>query len=213
MTSNTTLDFNGSDDSISRGGIIEIDGAAGRYQNPPPMQPPVCRTRGFSLVEVTLALGVAAICLILLLGLLPTGIKTQQGGAQQTIANQIATVLLSDLRADLRLPPGQASKEGGNGTCGNVISGNNNGGSGFGLHGHWAQMCLPDTLWFNQQGDWLQLNGTAPAGATFRAKITYFRPPTMSSSAATIVVSWPAQADPTTTTPAGTVQQFIAVNR
>lgn len=177
------------------------------------MKPRVRRAAAFSLVEVTIALGVAAICLILLVGLLPAGLKTQQASAQQTIANQILTVLLSDLRADLRLPPGQASKEGGNGTCGQVINGGNNGGSGFGLHGHWAQMCSPDTLWFNQQGDWLQLNGTAPAGATFRAKITFFRPPNISTSVANIVVSWPAQVDPATTTPAGSVQQFIAVNR
>lgn len=44
---------------------------------------------GFSLVEVTLALGVAAICLITLLGLLPAGVKTQQTSIQQTTANQI----------------------------------------------------------------------------------------------------------------------------
>ena len=155
-------------------------------------------TTAFSLVEVTFALGVAAFCLLVLLGLLPTGLKTQQASAQQTIASQIMTVLLSDLRADLRLPPGQASKEGD---------------SGFGLHGHWAQMFAPDTLWFDQQGKWLQLNGNAPAAATFRAKITYFRPPNISTSVANIVVSWPAQVDPATSTPAGSVQQFIAVNR
>ena len=124
------------------------------------MKPPVRRAAAFSLVEVTLALGVAAICLLPLVGLLPAGLKTQQASAQQTIANQIMTVLLSDLRADLRLPPGQASKEGD---------------SGFGLHGHWAQMFAPDTLWFDQQGKWLQLNGNCPAAATFRAKITYFQ--------------------------------------
>jgi type II secretory pathway pseudopilin PulG len=194
--------------------LIIIDRrTAGRYRNTRHIQAPLRRIGGFSLVEVTLALGIAAICLTVLLGLLPAGLKTQQASAQQTIANQIMTVLLSDLRADLRLPPGQASKEGGNGLCGQVIDGNGNGGSGFGLHGHWAQMCSPDTLWFNQQGDWLQLNGNAPAGATFRAKITFFRPPTTSTSVANIVVSWPAQVDPATTTPAGSVQQFIAVNR
>jgi len=198
---------------ILKPGAIGIDGASSRYQTAPHTQPPVRRTGGFSLVEVTLALGIAAFCLLTVFALVPVALKTQQASAQQTIANQIMTVLLSDLRADLRLPPGQASKEGGNGQCGQVINGNGNGGSGFGLHGHWAQMCSPDTLWFNQQGDWLQLNGTAPAGATFRAKITFFRPPNISTSAANIVVSWPAQADPATTTPAGSVQQFIAVNR
>jgi uncharacterized protein (TIGR02598 family) len=183
---------------ILKPGAIGIDGASSRYQTAPHARPPVRRTGGFSLVEVTLALGVAAICLIVLMGLLPVGIRVQQSGAQQTIANQIMTVILSDLRADLRLPPGQASKEGD---------------SGFGLHGHWAHMLTPDTLWFDQQGKWLQLNGNAPAGATFRVKITYFSPPTTSTSVANVVVTWPAQADPATTTPAGTVQQFIAVNR
>jgi uncharacterized protein (TIGR02598 family) len=177
---------------------IIVDGATGRYQNARNMQPPVRRTGGFSLVEVTIALGVAAIGLIVLLGLVPTGLKTQRASAQQTIANQIINVLVADLRADVRLPPGQASHEGD---------------SGFGLHGHWAQMYAPDTLWFNQQGDWLQLNGSAPAGATFRAKITYLFPPTASTSVASIVVTWPAQVDPTTGTPEGSAQQFIAVNR
>jgi uncharacterized protein (TIGR02598 family) len=153
---------------------------------------------GFSLVEVTLALGIAAFCLLTVFALVPVALKTQQASAQQTIANQIMTVLLTDLRADLRLPPGQASKEGD---------------SGFGLHGHWAQMYAPDTLWFDQQGKWLQLNGNAPAAATFRAKITYFSPPNTSTSVANLVVSWPAQVDPGTTTPAGSVQHFIAVNR
>jgi uncharacterized protein (TIGR02598 family) len=177
---------------------IEIDGATGNYQNTQHMKPPVRRTAGFSLVEVTLALGVAAFCLIVLIGLLPAGLKTQQASAQQTIANEITSEILGDLRADIRLPPGQASHEGD---------------SGFGLHGHWAQMYAPDTLYFDQQGSWLQLNGSPPAGATFRSKITYLFPPNASTSVANIVVSWPAQVDPATVTPAGSVQAFIAVNR
>jgi uncharacterized protein (TIGR02598 family) len=162
------------------------------------MKPPVGRTAGFSLVEVTLALGVAAFCLIVLVGLLPTGLKTQQASAQQTIANEIMSEILGDLRADIRLPPGQASHEGD---------------SGFGLHGHWAQMYAPDTLYFDQQGSWLQLNGSPPAAATFRSKITYLFPPNASTAVANILVSWPAQVDPATVTPAGSVQTFIAVNR
>jgi len=184
--------------SICHRNLIEIDGAADKFQNTWHMKPPERRVAAFSLVEVTIALGVAAICMILLVGLLPAGLKTQQASAQQTIANQIMTVLLSDLRADVRLPPGQASKEGE---------------SGFGLHGHWAQVATPDTLWFDQQGKCLQLNGSTPAAATFRAKITHFSPPNTSTSVANIVVSWPAQVDPATGTPAGSAQQFIAVNR
>ena len=177
---------------------IAIDGVSGKSQNARHVKPPVRRTASFSLVEVALAMGVAAFCLIVLVGLLPTGIKTQQASAQQTIANEIMSEILGDLRADIRLPPGQASHEGE---------------SGFGLHGHWAQMYAPDTLYFDQQGDWLQLNGSPPAGATFRSKITYLFPPNASTSVANIVVSWPAQVDPATVMPAGSVQAFIAVNR
>ena len=157
---------------------------------------------GFSLVEVTLALGIAAFCLLTVFALVPVALKTQQASAQQTTANQIIGVILSDLRADIRLPPGQASHED-----------PNNSGSGFGLHGHWAQLYAPDTLYFDQQGKWLQLNGSAPAGATFRAKITYLFPPNASTSVATVIVSWPASVDPATTIPAGSVNTFIAVNR
>src|SRR5882724_3234050 len=95
-------------------------------------------TAGFSLVEVTLALGVAAFCLVTVLGLLPTSLKTQQSSIQQTTANQIISTIFSDLRADVRLPPGQASKVcGHDGTCewGN-------------LHGHWRDRAVPDTLYF-----------------------------------------------------------------
>jgi len=60
----------------------------------------------FSLVEVTLALGVAAVALLAILGVLPASLKTQQAGIQQTTANSIISQISSDLRADLRLPPG-----------------------------------------------------------------------------------------------------------
>jgi uncharacterized protein (TIGR02598 family) len=183
---------------LRRGDVIKIDGATGKYQSTRHLKPPVRRANGFSLVEVAMALGIAAFCLIVLLGLLAVALKTQQASMQQTTANAIMSEILGDLRADIRLPPGQASHEGD---------------SGFGLHGHWAQLYAPDTLYFDQQGKWLQLNGSAPAAATFRAKIAYLFPPNASTSVASIVVSWPAQVDPASVTPTGSVQTFIAVNR
>jgi uncharacterized protein (TIGR02598 family) len=176
----------------------DIDGGRRGDQNERQMKAPLRRAEGFSLVEVTLALGIAAFCLLTVFAMLPVALKTQQASAQQTIANEIMSEILGDLRADIRLPPGQASHEGD---------------SGFGLHGHWAQLYAPDTLYFDQQGKWLQLNGSHPAAATFMAKITYLFPPNGSTSVANIVVSWPAQVDPATTTPAGSAQTFIAVNR
>src|SRR6266480_1416197 len=162
------------------------------------MKRSVSGTAAFSLVEVALALGVAAFCLIAVLGLLPTGLKTQQTSIQQTTANQIMSEILGSLRADVRLPPGQASKaEGG----------------WENLHGHWRNVAVPDTLYFTQEGKWQQLGGSPPADAAFRAKIIYLFPPNASTSVAKIVVNWPAQVDPATITPAGSVETFIAINR
>ena len=161
------------------------------------------RTAAFSLVEVVLALGVAAFCLIAVMGTLPAGLKVRQASVQQTTANEIMAAILNDLRADVVLPPGQASKEQD---------------SGFGLHGHWALVAVPDTLFFanegNQTGSVAQ--GTfppAPSDAVFRAKITYLFPPTATTSVANVIITWPAQADPTTGTAAGSVGTYIAVNR
>jgi hypothetical protein len=175
-----------------------------RHENLSNMKQPSSEKAAFSLVEVTLALGVAAFCLIVLLGLLPSGLKTQQNSIQQTIANDIMGEILGDLRADVRLPPGQASKEGV---------------SGFGLHSHWLLVAQPDTLFFTNN---VQMVGSgpqsgdppAPPDATFRAKITYLLPPTASTSVAKVVVTWPAQVMPTdTAVSAGRAETFIAVNR
>jgi uncharacterized protein (TIGR02598 family) len=164
-----------------------------------------CRSRAssaFSLVELVLALGVAAFAMTAILGMLPAGLKTQQAGVQQTTANQIISEILADLRADVRLPPGQASKEST---------------QGFGLSGHWAAVATPDTLYFtNQAKQTGSVNASPPpTDAVFRAKIIYYAPPTpgYTTSLADITVSWPAQVDPTTGVPAGKVETFIAVNR
>src|ERR1700674_3846005 len=54
---------------------------------------------GFSLVEVTLALGVAAFCLIALFGLLPLGVQTNQSSISQTAAASVLSSVVADLRA------------------------------------------------------------------------------------------------------------------
>lgn len=55
--------------------------------------------RGFSLVEVTLALGVMAVCLIAVFGLLPTGMKSNEAAIQQTATSAILTMINEDLQA------------------------------------------------------------------------------------------------------------------
>jgi hypothetical protein len=156
-------------------------------------------TAAFSLVEVTLALGVAAFCLVAVLGLLPASLKTQQASIQQTTANSIISQIFSDLRADLRLPPGLASHEA-------------DGGFQPPLHGHWLGMEHPDTLFFTEEGKPVNNGGDV---AVFRATITYNPvPPTGNTSLASITVSWPAPVDPSTGgLPAGSVTTLVAVNR
>jgi hypothetical protein len=77
-------------------------------------------------------------------------------------------------------------------------------------------MMQPDTLYFTQEGKQTgNINVDPPADAVFRVKITYNPvPPTGSTSVANIVVSWPAQVDPSSGgVPAGLVTRLIAVNR
>lgn len=163
------------------------------------------KTAAFSLVELVLAIGVAAFALLAILAMLPVSLRTQQSSIQQTTANEIMNTIFGDLRADVRLPPGQQNKS-------------QEGQMGLGLHGHWAAVATPDTLFFDDAGKQIgtassQTDPPAPVGAVFRAKITYLFPPNASTSIAKIIISWPAQVILTTGVPAGSVETFIAVNR
>jgi type II secretory pathway pseudopilin PulG len=170
------------------------------------MRPLDSKRAAFSLVEVTLALGIAAFCLLVLLGLLPAGVKTQQNSIQQTTANQIISTIFSSLRADIRLPPGLENK----------VCGDDPGPCAWGeLHGHWHDVATPFTLYFtNEAKQTGTLNGTAPADAVFRATIVYRFPPSDTTTLANIRVTWPAQVDTDQGgVPLGSVTSVMAVNR
>ena len=53
----------------------------------------------FSLVEVTLALGIAAFCFVAVFGLMPVGVQTNRNATSQTAATNIMAAMVSDLRA------------------------------------------------------------------------------------------------------------------
>jgi uncharacterized protein (TIGR02598 family) len=57
------------------------------------------RTAAFSLVEVTLALGLAAFCLLAIFGLLPVGVQTNRNATSQTAMAGIIAAVIADLRA------------------------------------------------------------------------------------------------------------------
>src|SRR5437899_11383983 len=55
--------------------------------------------RAFSLVELTLALGVAALCLLTVVALVPVAALTNRAATSQTAATNIAALAVADLRA------------------------------------------------------------------------------------------------------------------
>ncbi len=63
------------------------------------MKPFSNRAAAFSLIEVTLALGVAGFCLIAVFGLLPIGVQTNQRALSETAATAILSSVVADLRA------------------------------------------------------------------------------------------------------------------
>jgi uncharacterized protein (TIGR02598 family) len=62
------------------------------------MKPARRNQRAFSLVEVTIALGIMAFCMVAIFGLLPTGYSSNQAAIEQTTAATIASALISDIR-------------------------------------------------------------------------------------------------------------------
>ena len=58
-----------------------------------------CKNSAFSLIEVTLALGIGAFCLIAVFGLVPVAVLTNRNAISQTAATNIMAAVVSDLRA------------------------------------------------------------------------------------------------------------------
>src|SRR5947208_1971523 len=61
------------------------------------------RVHAFSLVEVTLALGIAAFCLLAVFGLMPIGVQTNRNANSQSAAANIMAAVVADLRAASRV--------------------------------------------------------------------------------------------------------------
>jgi Tfp pilus assembly protein PilV len=65
---------------------------------------------GFTLVEVALALGVAAFCLTGIFGLLSVGVNSNAASIQQTEATNILSAVVADLRAVPNPLPGGSAQ-------------------------------------------------------------------------------------------------------
>jgi uncharacterized protein (TIGR02598 family) len=143
-------------------------------------------TISFSLVEVTLAIGVTAFCLIALCGLIPIGVQSNQTATSQTAAAGILSAVISDLRAT----PGTANTSAQFGV--NFVSGS-------------------QTLYFDGAGRSVVFSD----GPRYRLTIAFPTNPSGAYAArfAILKLTWPAAADPATAQPAGAIESFGAFDR
>jgi len=62
--------------------------------------------QAFSLIEVALALGIAAIALVAIIGLIPVGLNSNQASSEQTASAGLAAGIVADLQATpVAIPP------------------------------------------------------------------------------------------------------------
>jgi len=146
--------------------------------------------RGFSLIEVVTALGIATICLLTLLGLLAVGVNSNKTTIDQSIAVNIAGAVAADLRATPLITQSYNTSQT--------------------LYSPRFRFVLPSssmqTIYVSDEGTPVTaLNANLPAGtASFRVTIQGPARPAGTSqrfaSPVYILVTWPGQADPTATT-------------
>jgi uncharacterized protein (TIGR02598 family) len=141
----------------------------------------------FSLVEVTLALGIAAFCLIAVFGLMPVGLQTNRNATSQTAATNIIAAVVADLRA--------TPKNSSTSSQFNITFGTN-----------------PPPIYFDGQGQ--AASSLVPASPTpfqprYQLNITWTGSAALRY--ADLKVTWPAPATPTNAT--GSVETFAAFDR
>lgn len=144
---------------------------------------------GFSLIEVTLALGVAAFCLLAVFGLLPIGLKTQQFAIEQTAATRIVSAAVSDLR---NTPPAATTS------------------SLFTINIPANTASSSSISYFDTEG---HVTSALSANSRYRLTIT-FTPNITGGRGATfahLLVSWPAAAS--VTNASGSAETFVALDR
>jgi uncharacterized protein (TIGR02598 family) len=156
---------------------------------------------GFSLVEVVIALGVTAFCLLTLMGMLLVGINGNKTSVQQSAAANIAGAVMADLRAT-------------------PLSNQSNYSTTEVLYSPRFQFVVPasgtglQTVFVADDGTpqtTVNQNLTAAASATSTYRVDIvgpLRPATSQRQASSvyILITWPAQADPT----AGTLPTHYA---
>jgi type II secretory pathway component PulJ len=154
------------------------------------------RPNAFSLVEVTLALGVAAVSLLAIFALLPVGVRTNQIAIEQTASTDVLSAVAADLRATLVTTP-----RGGAATSPRF---------GIAIPSNPVGANRTTTLYFTGEG---RLSTTLASDSRYRVSVT-FLPNGVEARTATFAhlnATWPAPAAPGNAE--GAAEMFVALDR
>lgn len=153
--------------------------------------------RGFSLVEVTLALGVAAVSLITVFGLLATGIQTHQTSVEESASSDLLAAVAADLRATPRTtPPGGATTS---------LQ------FGISIPANPVNATTSSTLYFDAAGS---PSASLNASSVYRLTIKFVAngSGTRTATFIDLQMTWPAAADPASAKTRPT-EAFVALDR
>jgi uncharacterized protein (TIGR02598 family) len=162
------------------------------------------RTPAFSLVEVTLALGIAAFCLMAVFGLMPVGVQTNRNATSQTASTSILANVVSDLR---RAPIPRPTPSPQQSSLYKIMIPAAGGANG-----------TPQIFYFDENGRFatsLAAPSPSPWVPRYQLRVTFPTPPANNpgSTYADLKITWPAAADPSTITPSGSVEMFAVLDR
>ncbi len=166
------------------------------------MRKPNASCAGFSLVEVTLALGVVVLCLVSVFGLLAVGINSASISIDQTSATNILTSIAADLEATKNPSPKNTTAQTSpifNITIPAGLSSSS---------GAPVMSATPTTSYIGEDGQPV----AAVASARYQLNVwTAASTKTQQETLVRLLISWPARA--TTATAQGYVETVIALNR
>ena len=157
---------------------------------------------GFSLVEVTLALGVVVFCLVTVLGLLAVGVNTTHVSTIQTSATNILNAVAADIESTPNITPAETGSAKGSVAEASPIYGITLPASGT------AASTAPTTIYIGDDGQ----TTTTAATAIYQLNVwTTGATTTQQETLVRLLLTWPAAAK--YTQPQGFVENVIAINR
>ena len=150
------------------------------------MKIPKTAARAFTLIEVTLALGVAGFCLTTIMGLLSVGLSSNQASSEQTVSASIAKAVMADLRTTPAVT-GTSSR------FGFTVPG-----SGVSLSGSAVTAAgKPQVLFLDADSSGAYAGHGPVAGKSlYRVTVAFYPAASqMTAAGVRILVTWPALAD------------------